>query len=210
LVITTLLIVLPGIDPEEIGIIAPYKAQVRAIRELLKVAHLSDISVGSVEQFSGQVWCKLQVEDGQHSSYFGAGTESGNFGRYPRQRREQPGERVRFLDEPSTDERSATPRRHSQHLLINISLVAITRAQALLVVIGDPDVLGKDKLWCTFLDYIESRKGWTGKMHSWKSEEVVLLPGYEIVPGKGDVAYGEEFIGGKSEKIRRSSDGSRG
>lgn len=52
---TTLLIVLVGIDPEEIGILAPYKAQARAIRELLKVANLSDISVGSVEQFNGQV-----------------------------------------------------------------------------------------------------------------------------------------------------------
>jgi helicase MOV-10 len=86
---------------------------------------------------------------------------------------------------------------------MNILLVAMTRAQTLLIVIGDPDVLGKDILWRTFLDYIESRKGWTGKMHNWKSEDVVHLPGYEIVPGKGDVAYGEEFIGGKSEKIRR-------
>jgi len=66
LVITTLLIVLPGIDPEEIGVLAPYKAQVRAIRELLKVADLSDISVGSVEQFKGQVRCKLRIKDGQY------------------------------------------------------------------------------------------------------------------------------------------------
>jgi len=88
--------------------------------------------------------------------------------------------------------------------------VAITRAQALLIVIGDPDVLGKDKLWHTFLDYIESRKGWTGKVHNRKSEDVVHLPGYDIVPRIGDVTYGEEFIGGKSEKIRRSSDDSGG
>lgn len=44
-----------GVDPEEIGVIAPYKAQVRAIRKSLNVAKLSDISVGSVEQFQGQV-----------------------------------------------------------------------------------------------------------------------------------------------------------
>jgi hypothetical protein len=77
-------------------------------------------------------------------------------------------------------------------------------------VIGDPDVLRKDKLWHTFLDYIESRKGWTGKMHKWKPKDVVHLPRYEIVPGKGDVVRGEEFIGGKCEKIRRSSGGSGG
>jgi superfamily I DNA and/or RNA helicase len=66
LVITALLIVLLGIDPEEIGVLAPYKAQVRAIRELLKLADLSDVSVGPVEQFNGQVWCKLRIEAGQH------------------------------------------------------------------------------------------------------------------------------------------------
>ena len=44
-----------GVDSEEIGVIAPYKAQSRAIRELLNVAKLSDVSVGSVEQFQGQV-----------------------------------------------------------------------------------------------------------------------------------------------------------
>jgi len=90
--------------------------------------------------------------------------------------------------------------------------VAITLAQALLIVIGDPDVLGKDRLWHTFLDYIESRKGLAGKMHNWKPTDVVHLPGYEIVLGtqKGDVVHGEEFIGGKSEKIRRSSEGSEG
>ena len=46
-----------GVDPEEIAVLAPYKAQVRAIRELLKVAKLSDIHVGPVEQFQGQVRC---------------------------------------------------------------------------------------------------------------------------------------------------------
>jgi superfamily I DNA and/or RNA helicase len=42
-------------DPEEIGVVAPYKAQVRTIRDLLKKAKLEDVDVGSVEQFQGQV-----------------------------------------------------------------------------------------------------------------------------------------------------------
>jgi helicase MOV-10 len=88
-------------------------------------------------------------------------------------------------------------------------LVAITRAQALLIVIGDPEVAVKDELWRTFLNYVKSRNGWKGKMHNWKTEDV-YLPGYEIVPREGSVMYGEEFIGGKSEKIRRSSEGSGG
>ena len=97
------------------------------------------------------------------------------------------------------------------YLILTYGLsVAITRAQALLIVIGDPDVLGKDKLWHTFLNYIESRKGWTGKVHSWKPGGAVHLPEYEIVPETGGIMYGEEFIGGKREKIRRSSEGSGG
>jgi hypothetical protein len=43
------------VDADEIGVIAPYKAQVRAIRELLRPAGLRDVTVGSVEQFQGQV-----------------------------------------------------------------------------------------------------------------------------------------------------------
>jgi hypothetical protein len=53
------------VDPEEIGIIAPYKAQVRTIREFLKQARLSDISVGSVEQFQGQVCVDRMFREGR-------------------------------------------------------------------------------------------------------------------------------------------------
>ena len=89
--------------------------------------------------------------------------------------------------------------------LTNVCLVAITRAEALLIVVGDPEVLGKDELWRTFLNYIKSRGGWKGKEQSWNAEEEVNVPGYEIVPRKGGVVYGGEFMGGKSEKIYRSS-----
>jgi hypothetical protein len=51
--------------------------------------------------------------------------------------------------------------------------VTITHAQALLIVIGDPEVLGKDEHWRIFLNYIESRKG--------TSDGNVYLPEYEIV-----------------------------
>lgn len=86
--------------------------------------------------------------------------------------------------------------------------VAITRAKALLIVIGDPEVLGKYEHWRSFLSYIKSRKGWTGKMHDWESEQVIPPPGCEIIPRKGGVVYGEEFIGGKSESVYRTSESS--
>jgi hypothetical protein len=88
--------------------------------------------------------------------------------------------------------------------------VAITRALALLIVIGDPELLSKYEHWRTFLKYVKSRKGWTGKMHDcqWEQEEVDSPSGYEIVPRTGGVVYGDEFIGGKSEKIYRTLENS--
>ena len=60
----------PVVDAEEIGVIAPYKAQVRAIRELLKPVGLKDVSVGSVEEFQGQVRAMEQLsEAGGADSY---------------------------------------------------------------------------------------------------------------------------------------------
>lgn len=40
--------------------------------------------------------------------------------------------------------------------------VAITRAQALLIIIGDPRVLSLDSLWRSFLNYVYNKGGWTG------------------------------------------------
>lgn len=59
MVLPALIIVFFYKDPEEIGVLAPYKSQVRAIRELLREANLSEISVGPVEQFQGQVRSRL-------------------------------------------------------------------------------------------------------------------------------------------------------
>jgi helicase MOV-10 len=83
----------------------------------------------------------------------------------------------------------------------HILSVSITRAQLLLIVVGDPEVLGKDELWRTFLNYACLRGGWTGKMLTWKPKENVQVPGYEVIPRLGGVVYGESYIDGKSEDI---------
>ena len=81
------------------------------------------------------------------------------------------------------------------------SLVAITRAQSLLIVVGDPEVLGKDELWRTFLNYACLRKGWTGKPLSWDPKVNVNIPGYAVIKRLDGVERGESFVDGKNETI---------
>lgn len=45
--------------------------------------------------------------------------------------------------------------------------VAITRAKALLIIIGDASVLGLDPLWKAFLDYVHTNGGWKGPGIPW-------------------------------------------
>lgn len=40
--------------------------------------------------------------------------------------------------------------------------MAVTRAKALLIIVGNPHVLGLDPLWRGFLNYIHANGGWTG------------------------------------------------
>lgn len=66
---------------------------------------------------------------------------------------------------------SGIPVVHSM-LICNLT-VAITRAQALLVVIGDPVVLSLDPLWRSFVNYISIKGGCTGKRIDWDPLEDV-------------------------------------
>ncbi|KAF8156820.1 RNA helicase [Crassisporium funariophilum] len=45
--------------------------------------------------------------------------------------------------------------------------VAVTRAQALLIIVGDPQVLSLDPLWRSFLNYVYLNGGWTGPDITW-------------------------------------------
>lgn len=56
--------------------------------------------------------------------------------------------------------------------------VAITRAQALLVIIGDADVLGRDPLWRNFLNYVHAGGGWVGRLRTWDDDEPA--PGHGV------------------------------
>jgi len=57
----------------------------------------------------------------------------------------------------------------------------VTRAKALLIVIGDPEVLGLDPLWRSFLNYIYQNKGWRGPDIPWDpSEPINETGGYDF------------------------------
>ncbi|EPQ53711.1 P-loop containing nucleoside triphosphate hydrolase protein [Gloeophyllum trabeum ATCC 11539] len=55
--------------------------------------------------------------------------------------------------------------------------VAVTRAQALLIVIGDPTVLSLDPLWRSFLNYIYLKGGWRGPQPTWDPKAEVRSEG---------------------------------
>lgn len=49
-------------------------------------------------------------------------------------------------------------------------IVAVTRAKALLIVVGDPATLSLDPLWRRFLTLIHRNGGWTGDEIPWNTD----------------------------------------
>ncbi|KAJ7434430.1 P-loop containing nucleoside triphosphate hydrolase protein [Mycena galericulata] len=88
--------------------------------------------------------------------------------------------------------------------------VAITRAQALLIVIGNPDILALDPLWRNFLNYIHIRGGWRGKEISWNPDDSVIpgQNGYEAEMKKRAEGEAEEMMERLKSLIAHKSDGS--
>ncbi|EAU82805.2 RNA helicase [Coprinopsis cinerea okayama7 len=74
--------------------------------------------------------------------------------------------------------------------------VAITRAQSLLVVVGDPNVLGLDPLWRGFLNYVERNGGWVGPEIPWDSSVEVPLPPLAAASGPSRTTSGEPNVEG--------------
>ena len=59
-------------------------------------------------------------------------------------------------------------------------IVAVTRAQAMLIIVGDPEVLSLDPLWRSFLNYVYLSGGWTGPDITWDpNAEVDEAGGYD-------------------------------
>ena len=59
-------------------------------------------------------------------------------------------------------------------------LVAVTRAQALLIIVGDPSVISLDPLWRKFLNRIYNNRAWRGDPPTWDTTvEVKMSGGYD-------------------------------
>ncbi|NWR31582.1 SDE3 helicase, partial [Tachuris rubrigastra] len=127
----------PTVSPKEIGIISPYRKQVEKIRKaitsldpvLKKLADITQLKVGSVEEFQGQERRVILISTVRSFSAYLRFDETFRLG---------------FLK---------NPKRFN---------VALTRAKALLIVVGNPTVLSKDEHWHRFLTYCKEEGGYTG------------------------------------------------
>lgn len=161
-----------SIAPDEIGVITPYHGQVLKIRRALANSVMSRVKVASVEEYQGQVRKQL-----------------------PNSKLSYPGVQERKVIIISTVRSSRnyieTDLRHTLGFISNprrfngmacLSFVtecakpwtvAVTRAKALLIVVGDPVVLSLDPLWRRFLTLIYRNGGWTGDEIPWDTENDV-------------------------------------
>uniref|UniRef100_UPI003AABEA36 putative helicase mov-10-B.1 n=1 Tax=Centroberyx gerrardi TaxID=166262 RepID=UPI003AABEA36 len=120
------------IEPEHIGIIAPYRKQVEKIRKALKIdkdlrkENLENITIGSVEEFQGKESEVILVST------------------------------VRSNAKSIEQDQRFTLGFVNNEKRFN---VAMTRAQALLIVVGNPAVLKTDPNWNQFIEYCSSKGG---------------------------------------------------
>ncbi|XP_065066981.1 putative helicase MOV-10 [Rhopilema esculentum] len=126
-----------GVTPDEIGIISPYHKQVSKIRKLLE-KKIKSPRIDEIKVGS------VEEFQGQERRIIIISTVRSN----EEYLKTDSAFRLGFLK---------NPKRFN---------VAITRAQALLVMIGNPFVLSKDKYWKGVLDYCIANGGYTGCSYS--------------------------------------------
>ncbi|KAA0718491.1 RNA helicase [Triplophysa tibetana] len=117
------------IPATDIGIITPYKKQVEKVRVLLHRVGLSEVKVGSVEEFQGQEFLVIILST------------------------------VRSNEALMNEELHSTLGFLSNPKRFN---VAITRAKALLIVIGNPHVLVMDPCFNALLQYSYDNRAFQG------------------------------------------------
>lgn len=64
---------------------------------------------------------------------------------------------------------------HASTSVLFVPTVAVTRAKELLIIVGDPSVLGLDPLWRAYLNTVHAGGGWRGRPIPWEPDEPVNL-----------------------------------
>ena len=118
-----------GVDSKEIGIMAPYRGQVKSIRSLLRKDDLRTVNVGTVEDYQGAERPIILLSVTRATSKF------------IKQDKEKA---VGLIYQPERFN------------------VAITRAKALLIIVGNPDILKMDLDWREFLAFCQRHGLWFG------------------------------------------------
>ncbi|GFR64003.1 RNA helicase Mov10l1, partial [Elysia marginata] len=118
-----------GVEPEDIGIITPYRKQGEKIRLMMERLNMPFVKTGSVEEFQGQ---ERQV--------------------------------IIISTVRSNEKLVGFDVRHSLGFLCNPKRfnVAITRAQALMIILGNPHVLAQDSYWQALIRHCRDHGGYTG------------------------------------------------
>ncbi|XP_038054524.1 putative helicase MOV-10 [Patiria miniata] len=124
----------------DIGIISPYRRQVQKIKEVLRKHKMSDIKVGSVEEFQGQERLVIIVSTVRSTK--------------PEHIQMDIDYKLGFVKNPKR---------------LN---VAVTRAKALLILVGNPYMLRKDINWNMFLEYCLENSAYKGCFFKPEEDEV--------------------------------------
>eukprot|EP00794_Sanderia_malayensis_P006229 gene6229-6945_t len=137
-----------AVKPEHIGVVSPYRKQCEKIRKLFskdkKISSMTDIKVGSVEEFQGQekrIIIISTVRSNKDHLHLDAKFRLG------------------FLKNPKR---------------FNVS---ITRARALLIVIGNPFVLSNDFFWNRFLEFCVEKKCYVGCRYKNEADNIEEIVG---------------------------------
>lgn len=118
-----------GVEPEDIGIITPYRKQCEKIRLMMDRLNMPYVKTGSVEEFQGQERQVIIIS-----------TVRSN-------------EKLVGFDVRHTLGFLSNPKRFN---------VAITRAQALMILVGNPHVLAQDPHWQVLIRHCADNGGYAG------------------------------------------------
>ena len=121
-----------GLSTDDIGVIAVYRKQVLKLRRLLRELGLGAVRVGSVDDYQGQEEKVILISTVLSHTHGGGGGSGCG---------------------AQTDSLIASPQRFN---------VAITRAKALLIVVGNPHALAADAHWRALLQFALSRGTYKG------------------------------------------------